>query len=258
MPITLLHDRFGSQPLPHWTQYLVGDAVLEPTPDGVRLVLGRADGSRYSDSQLDDFHGRPRAEFLWRPPLRLAVRARFSHNQDVLQGTAGFGWWNAPFTADRATETSVGPQVLWFFFGSPPSNLAAAPGWSGNGWFAQGMNVPALPGWLVRAGMLSLRLPFVKRAASRVATETCRAAEQPLPHLAVTEWHDYSIEWREGSADFFVDGTRVLHDPSPTHGPLALVLWMDNQWATVQGQGGLLPIPQRQWLELADLQLTTL
>lgn len=258
MPITLLHDCFQPEPLPHWTRYLVGGSALEPTPDGLRLALDAADGTQYSDSQLDDFHGRPRAEFLWRPPLCLSVRARFSHSQNLLQGTAGFGFWNAPFAADRATKVAVGPQVLWFFFGSPPSNLAAAPGWSGNGWFAQGMNVPTLPGWLVKAGMLSLRLPLVKRAASRAATETSRAAEQPLHNLDITQWHDYRIEWREKSADFYVDSSRVLHDDTPTRGPLALVLWVDNQWATVQGASGLLPVPHRQWLELAEVQLTTL
>lgn len=258
MSITLLHDRFASEPLPHWTQYLVGGAALEPTPNSLRLVLDPSEDTRYSDSQLDDFHGRPRGEFLWRPPLRLSVRARFSHSQDVLQGTAGFGWWNAPFGTDRATEVAVGPQVLWFFFGSPPSNLAAAPDWSGNGWFAQGMNIPTLPGWLVKAGMFSLRLPFIKRAASKAAAEASRAAEQPLHDLDIMQWHDYVIEWREGSADFYVDSIHILHDHAPTSGPLALVLWMDNQWATVQGSGGLLAVPQRQWLELAEVQLTTL
>jgi hypothetical protein len=33
---------------------------------------------------------------------------------------------------------------------------------------------------------------------------------------------------------------------------------MDNQWANVQGGGGLLDVPERQWLELAEVKLTTL
>jgi hypothetical protein len=254
--VTLLHDSFEPGPLPHWMRYLVGEAQIEQTLEGLRLVLDGATASEYSDSQLDDYQNRD--NFLWTPPLRLAVRARFSHSQETLQGTAGFGWWNAPFRRDRATEIGVGPQVLWFFFGSPPNKLAATSGWSGDGWFAQVMNVPPLPGWLVKAGMLTLRLPFIKRFASKAAAGTSRAAEQPLREMDITEWHDYVVEWRDEAADFYVDGHHILRADAPPSGPLALVLWMDNQWANVQGGGGLLDVPQRQWLELSEVTLTTL
>ncbi len=78
----MLHDRFAPEPLPHWTRYLVGDAAsMEFTPTGVRLVLANARETQYSDSQLDDFHGREREAFPWKPPLTLTVGARFSHSQ---------------------------------------------------------------------------------------------------------------------------------------------------------------------------------
>jgi hypothetical protein len=250
-----LHDTFQPEPLPHWNRYLVGNATHEQTPDGIRLRLDDADADQYHDSQLDDFHDRARDQFLWRPPVDLSVRARFSHPQAELKGTAGFGWWNAPFVGGRATNVDIAPQVLWFFFGSPPSNLAATPAWQGSGWVAQGMNIPTLPGWLVRAGMFTLRLPLLKSLARRTAGTVARAAEHPLPHLDLRQWHGYRIEWRAQHADFFVDDNHILRYPSPPPGPLALVLWMDNQWANTEGDGGLLPMPGPQWLELADLHL---
>jgi hypothetical protein len=253
---SLLHDRFDPEPLPHWNRYLVGRAAsLEVAPTGARLVLDGAQAAEYSDSQLDDSHGRQREEFLWIPPLRLTVRARFSHPQAELRGTAGFGWWNAPFEAGRATNVALGPQVLWFFFGSAPSNLAATPGWSGQGWFAQGMKVPTLPGWFVKLGMLAMRLPLLKTVAQQGAGTVSRAAEQPLPDLDITQWHEYVIAWESQHADFFVDGEHILRYDAPPTGPLALVLWMDNQWATIDGAGGLLNVPQRQWLELGEVQI---
>ncbi len=229
---------------------------MEGVEGGVRLGLAGADEETYSDSQLDDFHGRARGEWLWRPPVRLTLRARFSHPPAGLRGTAGFGWWNAPFAEGRATQVEAGPQVLWFFFGSPPNSLAATPGWSGNGWFAQGMDVPTLPGWLVKAGMLAMRLPLLKGLARHAAGGVSRAAEQPLPEVELTQWHEYAIEWREEQADFWVDGQCVLHYPAPPRGPLALVLWMDNQWATVAGEGGLLPVPHTQWMDVVDLTVS--
>lgn len=247
-----LHDTLRPAPDPHWNHYLVGEAAhYEQVPSGFRLCLADAHAGEYSDSQLDDF----RAALSWRPPLSLTVRARFSHGVDQLRGTAGFGWWNNPFEGGRATQVAVGPQVLWFFFGSPPSQLATTPGWSGQGWFAQGMRVPTLPGWLVKAGMLALRLPFLKPLARQGAEQVSRAAERPLAHLALTEWHEYQIVWQPDLATFWVDGAEILRYPSPPQGPLGLVFWMDNQWATVDGEGGLLDIPQRQWLELAEINL---
>lgn len=230
--------------------YLAGVGSLEHTVKSISFILDGATAEVYSDSQLDDFHGRKRKEFVWRAPITLTVRARFSHGQDQLRGTAGFGWWNAPFEGDQVSNTSVGPKVLWFFFGSSPSNLAATSGWSGNGWFAQGLNVPSWPRWLTKLGMLILRLPLIKRLAHRTTKRATRASEHSLNHLDITEWHEYRIEWRKKYADFFVDGEKIMRYKTPPKKPLALVLWMDNQWATLQDENGLLDIPQRQWMEL--------
>lgn len=248
--------------IPSLQPYSVGVGELARIEHGVRLLLPGASDAQYSDAQLDDFHmdagRRERDEFVWRPPLRLELRARFSHSQQALRGTAGFGWWNAPFAGDRATVVGVGPQVLWFFFGSPPNNLAATPGWSGHGWFAQGLNVPTLPGWLVEAGMWAMRLPGVRWLARRGAGSVSRAAEQPLHDVDITQWHDYALEWRGDEAAWWVDGTCVLRYRQPPRGPLALVLWVDNQWADLENHSGLLATPDPQWLDIAEVELHNL
>jgi hypothetical protein len=245
-----------TQTIPSLQPYLVGRGQLEDTDNGVRFLLDGASTQVYSDSQFDDFHGRRREAFLWQAPVTLSLRARFSHEQALLRGTAGFGWWNVPFEGDEVSNINLGPQVLWFFFGSPPSNLAAAPGWSGNGWFAQSLNVPTLPNWFVKLGMLALRLPFINRLAHHAAEGATRATEQPLHELDITAWHDYRIEWHKRDASFYVDETCILRTNRPPQGPLALVLWMDNQWATLQGGGGLLDVPQKQWMELAEVRIS--
>lgn len=242
--------------LPSLRPFLVGNARLKRTEQGARFVLDGATATRYSDSQLDDFHGLERGDYLWSPPLRLSLRARFSHDQGELRGTAGFGWWNSPFVGDQARQLEVGPQSLWFFFGSPPSNLAATAGWNGRGWFAQALAAPAvLPGWLLEWGMQAMQLPPVRWLARRAAGAATRAAEQPLHDVVLTEWHDYVLEWGVGSAAWYVDGHCVLRHDGPPSGPLALVFWIDNQWADLDGGWGLLAAPSPQWMEISDVSL---
>ena len=45
----------------------------------LRLELPGAVAGAYSDAQIDDYSGRARPTFPWRPPLKMAIRARFSH-----------------------------------------------------------------------------------------------------------------------------------------------------------------------------------
>ncbi|MCB0077710.1 MAG: hypothetical protein KDD73_09875 [Anaerolineales bacterium] len=235
--------------------HCVGGGHIVPHAAGHRLTLPSNTGATYGVAQLDDYRALPRDAFPCRPPRRLRLRARFSHGQAELRGTAGFGWWNAPFEADRAATASVGPKALWFFFASPPSNLAVGTGWGGNGFFAQSLNTPDLPAWSMRWARRMMRLPFVARLMRMGGGAASRAAERPLPTLSLTEWHDYDIVWRHDAATFRVDGEVVLHVPSPPAGPLGLVLWIDNQWATVSGESGVLAVRHESWVEIEGLEL---
>ena len=83
--------------VPSLPPYLVAAGSIEHTVDAVYFILDGANAEEYSDSQLYDLHRRTRKAFVWQPPVTLVVRGRFSHPQNLLRGTAGFGWWNAPF-----------------------------------------------------------------------------------------------------------------------------------------------------------------
>lgn len=237
------------------TDYIIGAGRIERDGVVTRLILDPADGRTYSDSQLDDFHGRARRDYLWRPPVTLSLRARFSHPADQLRGTAGFGWWNAPFARDRATIAITGPQVLWFFCASPPNSLSTTGSFNGQGWFAQMLNVSSLPRLAVWGSSLLLRLPGIHPFAQRTANHASRGAEQLLNGLDITQWHHYRIEWLPHVAYFYVNDIRVLTAPHPPRGPLALVLWVDNQWADLRGRGGLLAVEETQWMEISEWRL---
>src|SRR5690554_1836104 len=98
-------------------QHVVGCSLVVRSEDGVRLVMHAAEGARYHNAQLDDYSHGAGERLRWQPPLRLRVRARFSHDQDRLRGTAGFGFWNDPFAMTRHTRLRL-PRAIWFFFGS--------------------------------------------------------------------------------------------------------------------------------------------
>ena len=236
------------------TDYVVGAGRIERDGAITRLILDNTSTRTYSDSQLDDFHMRARRDYFWRPPVTLSLRARFSHPADQLRGTAGFGWWNAPFARDRATIAVTGPQVLWFFFASPPNHLSTTGTFSGQGWFAQMLNVSTLPRLAAWAGSLLVR-PLLRGIAQRSADRAGRGVEQSLSIVDITEWHNYRIEWEKEIARFYVDNILVMTAPHPPTSPLALVLWIDNQWADLRGRGGLLAIEESQWMEIADLNM---
>ena len=76
----------------------------------------------YTNAQLDDYHGLRRKHYPWNPGTHLSLRARFSNNGSELRGTAGFGFWNAPF-ADPSVPWPTFPRAVWFFFASAPKYL---------------------------------------------------------------------------------------------------------------------------------------
>ncbi len=275
----LVKDDFATGIAPYWVRFAAGTGQIEWEPGVLRLGLAPAEsraqppvgdaqpvptslsrpprGSDWlSDAQIDDYHGRDRRALPWQPPVRMSVRARFSHPVDALYGTAGFGFWNNPFVASGA---AVAPNAIWFFFASPPSDMALVRGVPGWGWKAATLNGGDVPSAAVAAGNLLLRIPGVERLAVRAAASTVRAAERLLD-LDATAWHDYVLVWERRLATWSVDGVEVLRSASPPAIPLGFVAWMDNQWAVMRPQGdvgfGLVGVPQRQWLEISHVEIS--
>lgn len=270
-----------------WKQIVPGGGRLEVARSSLRLALPEARQRGYSDAQIDDYSGTGAgsSRFSWRPPLRMEVRARASHPahptyvatqvspqqglatkqgaQQYLRGTAGFGFWNYPFTLSGTVIRL--PDAIWFFAASPPSNMALVPGMPGWGWKAQVVHAhrwQALAAGIPTLGAVAwARLSGQEDAAARWVQRVSGAKEASLDTTDLREWHDYTLEWRREEARFWVDGTLVLAVPEPPPGPLGFVAWIDNQYAVATPRGifyfGTLD-SEPEWLEIDWLRITPL
>jgi hypothetical protein len=260
-----IHDTLTSDLLnPHWKPFTVGVGVLEPSDSGLRCVLEPANARQYSDAQITDYQGLARRDFPWSPPLRLCVRAWASHHTHDLKGTAGFGFWNEPFVPVGRRWPRL-PRSLWFFFASPPNNMALAKGVAGYGWKAATIDATRWPFLtllpLAPIGFLLMRIPVLYRALWPVGQRALGVSEALLP-VTLAEPHTYELTWLPASVTFQVDGKPVLVSSSAPRGPLGFIAWMDNQYAVVTPQGrfrfGRLATSERQWLTLKEIEIRPL
>jgi hypothetical protein len=229
-----------------------------------RLSVPITPARRYTNAQLDDYHvsgaQRPALpRFNCAPPLRVSLRARTSHAAPI--GTLGFGFWNEPFSL---TGSVLGtPSVLWFFYASPPSDMALVPGVPGRGWKAASLKTGRWPGLLFApaalGAVLLTRVPGLGRPVMNLARRFMAAREAPLEDVALDAWHAYELVWLAAEARFSVDGVERLRVPVPPAGPLGFVLWIDNQYAIASDSGqfgfGVRPLSEEQWLEVEQLQI---
>jgi hypothetical protein len=270
-----VEDDFGDGTLdPRWTRVCPDGGTLTEGDSILRLALPGAVAGRYSDAQIDDYDNLPPSRYLWRPPLRMELRARASHPahparllpasapgepQRYLRGTVGFGFWNYPFSLSGRVLRL--PNAVWFFGASPPSNMALVPGIPGWGWKAQVVHshrlrslaaaIPAAP------AVLLARLTRREAIAARWVQRVSGAAEAPL-ETDLAEWHTYTVEWLPHIARFAVDGVEALAVSDPPRGPLGFVAWIDNQYAiaTPRGAFGFGTLESGpEWLELDWLRI---
>jgi hypothetical protein len=261
------------QPLDqYWTQTCIGGGSLFLANSVLRMEFESARRGIYSDAQIDDYGNLSRANFPWRPPLRMQVIARSSlpaatlsstgENAPILRGTAGFGFWNYPFSV-RANILTL-PEAIWFFYASPPSNMALVPGIPGWGWKAQVVHTMH-PGALAATVPLAATIAFglltgETRPAANWMQKVSGACETLLP-VEMTEWHSYTLEWHRNGASFWVDDKLVLRAPQSPTRPLGFVAWLDNQYALATPRGVLrfgTISSGPQWLELDSVKIEPL
>jgi hypothetical protein len=253
-----MHIEALAQAVPPWQHYLAGAGRLDLVGGALRLTTAGATRTAYSDAQLDDYQRGARAPLIRRPPLRLSVRARFSHGAGELRGTAGFGLWNYPLRLPP-----VLPRAIWFFHGSPPGDLPLALGVPGHSCWKAATVDTGRPRALALLPLAPVAVPLMwspplYRGLWPPIQRAVGVAEAPV-RTAMTEWHDYVIEWGERTSRLLVDGRVVLDDAPSPRGPLCLVAWIDNQYLLATPQGrlawGLLDVPEPQWLEIAALMI---
>jgi hypothetical protein len=241
--------------------FLAGVGRIESGPNSARLILPPCTSIEYADAQIDDYAGLRRAQYAHRPPLRLSLRARFSH--DAMRGTAGFGFWNNPFGAQ--SKFPALPQAIWFFYASPPSNMALALDVPGPGWKTAMIDASRAQAklWAFAAPLVTV-LCRSQRLYRRVWPRVQRAlgineACITFARGDITDWHTYVLEWGTVNAHWWVDEQLVLEALTSPRGPLGFVAWIDNQYAVVTPQGklrfGLIDAPFEQWIEIADVAL---
>lgn len=256
------YERFSPRAHP-WRCYLTGGGTLEQTETTLRLVITGSTDRHYSDAQIDDYRCIPNCPFPWNPPLRLIIRARFSHPAGGLRGTAGFGFWNYPFLMPEGRLPSL-PRAIWFFYASPPSDMPLAYGTPGFGWKAATIDTlhPRAMMLIPLAPLVIplMHIPPLYRLIWPPLQRMLRIREVLIPDtIAMDTWHVYTIEWGMRHARLAVDGQPVLeYAPSPS-GPLCFVAWVDNQYLVVTPQGrfrwGLLAIPDRQFVDISWLAI---
>jgi hypothetical protein len=236
---------------------VMGERPFPPNPFKLHLPLCP---TGYTDAQIDDCIGR-RRHYPWRPGSQFTLRARFSHEADRLVGTAGFGFWNAPF-GDPTVPWPALPQATWFFFGSPPNDLPLALAGPGQGWFAATLDAttwqairlaPLSPGVLLlnQVGGLRRKIwPWVR--------QKLQISFQPIPET-MAEWHEYQLVWRKSGCEFWLDGRLIHQTPFSPRGPLGFVCWIDNQFMVATPNGrfrwGTLPVTTPQFLEVEGLRI---
>jgi hypothetical protein len=266
-------DDFSGGLDPRWSVTRPGGGLTEIVESHLRLELPGAAAGAYSDAQIDDYSRRARPTFLWRPPLKMTIRARFSHlihpistadaeaNARLLRGTAGFGYWNYPLSLTGAVLRL--PDAIWFFGASQPSNMALVPGMPGWGWKAQVVHAHRL-GALAAAGPTALSA-LLGRLSGRANTaahwvQRMTGAQEALLTNDPREWATYEVEWLPERATFRVNGATALIVTNPPTGPLGFVAWMDNQYAVATPRGELrfgTIACKREWLELDCIRIHT-
>lgn len=244
----------------HWTTTQLGQGTVRTQHDDLWLTVPPVSSDAYHDAQISDYNTE-NLNFRNRPPLRLTVTAKAAGD---IQGTAGFGFWNHMFTPGEWGFRI--PQAVWFFFGSPPNNLALAQDVPGHGWKAATFDARRwkfyglLP--LAPVGFLLMRNRTLYERLWSIGQSAIGVSEVALDVHLLHDFHTYTIDWRVDGASFTVDGTTVLEADAVPTDALGFIAWVDNQYAVVTPQGhfgwGLLDVPHAQSLILRQVNIESM
>jgi hypothetical protein len=230
---------------------------VESSPERVRLVRPAASRLVYSNAQVGDATG----DLCRRAPLRVRLRARFSHPAAALRGTAGFGLWNAALSPSLRRPRL--PRAAWFFFSAPPHDVPLALGVPGSGPKAGCIDAARPPFFalvpLAIPGFAAMRVTWLYNRLWPLAQWALGVDEVALKDLDLTSWHDYAVHWRVDQVSFRIDGSTVLTTPRSPEGPLSFIVWYDNAFAIATPRGrfalGTVDAPEAQWLEVEGLAI---
>lgn len=239
-------------------------AHIKEISGGWRLELDEGSPGTYRLAQLDNYAGLSRGAFPHSAPFKVQLNARASHKE--LPGTWGFGLWNDPFGFSLGLGGTHGrlpalPNAAWFFFASQQNHLSLRNELPGSGALAATFQSPRIPALALAPAVIALPLlawaptsRWLRRQASKVIRQ-----DAVTLNIDATDWHEYELIWRNDLLKFSMDGKLVLQTPIKPRPPLALVLWLDNQYAAWQPSGrlsyGASSTPPDCWVEMKGLRL---
>jgi len=238
--------------------------VQETRPGCWRLEIPAGPAGVYRLAELDDYLYAGRRDFPWQAPVRMTLRARVSSAE--MPGTWGFGLWNKPFGAAQgirgtARRLPVLPNAAWFFYAGLPNYLAFRDTHPANGLLAATFSSPLIPSLALAPGALALPLLALPPAAKvfRRAVPWLIGEDGATVPGDPTQWHEYSLEWREERVDFSIDERRFFTTAASPRGRQGLVIWIDNQYAAYPPDGklrsGVSANPEPAWLEVEQLEM---
>jgi len=245
-------------------RYTPGAQVIRVSPDTWRLEIPAGAGGHYRLAQLDDYHRLPRQSFPWNAPTNLSLQARAG--AAAVPGTWGFGFWNDPFgvglfNGGELARLPTLPNTAWFFFASPQNYLSLQDNLPAQGNLAATFHSPRWPAIYSLGALLLLPFSVIRPVARLLRSLGRRLVQQSATTLPITttDWHRYEIDWQVDRVGFWVDGSSILEACTAPIGPLALVFWVDNQFAAIPPDGrlrwGTLANPVPAWIEIRALSI---
>ena len=219
---------------------------------------------RYQLAQLDDYSGLRRSEFLWNPRTTLRLHARVSDS--TVPGTWGFGFWNDPFSlalglGGMTQIFPVLPNAAWFFFASPENYLSFRNDRPSSGFLAAAFHSPPKSPILLVPQLALFPLLLFRSWTKRIRAKLSRiiGEDSKQLNLDVTQWNEYEIDWKTDKVEFLVNSEPVLISRTSPAGPLGLVIWIDNQYASFKPSGeiktGVLKSSTPAWMEIKELEI---
>jgi hypothetical protein len=262
--VTLLEPYNSHMLLAELAERKTPHAHVKEISGGWRLELDEGNAGSYRLAQLDNYARLSRRAFPHVSPLKMKLQARASHKE--LPGTWGFGVWNDPFGFSLGFGGSQGrlpalPNAAWFFFASEQNHVSFRNELPGHGTLAATFSSPRIPTIALAPAILALPLlafsptsRWLRRQASKVVRQDALSLK-----LDATIWHEYELTWQKNFVQFSVDAQPVLNTKITPRSPLALVLWLDNQYAAWRPNGrlgyGAQATPPDCWVEIKDLRL---
>lgn len=221
-----------------------GGKVVQNKPEQYSLTTITGQSGTYRLAQLDDYHNLARRDFQWEPPLKMTLQAACSQRNHA--GTWGFGLWNDPFSAGlgiggTSHRLPVLPNCAWFFYAGSQNHLSFDDNIPAQGFLAASFRSPLFPSFLLAPSLIFSPLILI-RPFARFVRRCLRHIIKQDAHLLkvdVTKWHNYQLDWQPSEVHFSVDEQRVFKTDITPRGKLALVLWVDNQFAAFPASGKL-------------------